>query len=260
MFSRTLFICCLLNVSFYCASQSRIVFNDDVRMVMDGGVFLVVDNGSANAIATAGTADGNIVSEDEDNKVRWNIGTATGNYTVPFRSSPTVSNQGIPFSLDITVAGTGTGSIDFSTYETATDANTPYPSMVTHMLDAATATTDNSLFVADRFWLVDAFNYTTRPTVDMTITYVDNASELAVSNLLVENNLVAQRFNSNTSEWNGASNLSSLFYGNGTLNVANRTLGPFSVAPADFFEAWILVDVNHILPINMLNFDVTCNG
>src|SRR5690606_895770 len=140
-----------------------------------------------------------------------------------------ISNLGIPFTLDITSAGTGSGTVVFSTYETATDMNTPVPTMVTHMLDAATGLTNNSLWAAGRFWMIDPFNDTTRLDGSMTFAYVNNISELRISNLLIESDLAALRFNSTTRAWNGTPSLSSLFFGFGTVNTGPRSRGPFAV-------------------------------
>ena len=38
-------------------------------MTMDNGIYLVINNSNGNAITTAGTG-GNIISEDENNRVR----------------------------------------------------------------------------------------------------------------------------------------------------------------------------------------------
>ena len=43
-------------------------------------VFVVLDNGNTNALATSGTG-GNIITKHENNQVKWNIGTNTGTYT-----------------------------------------------------------------------------------------------------------------------------------------------------------------------------------
>jgi hypothetical protein len=115
-------------------AQGRIVFNDGY-MVIDNGARVVVDNGNANAISTT-AAGGNVISEDEDDKIIWNIGTNTGTYTIPYTTRPAVQGGNdikIPFSMNLTSAGTGSGRFELSTYETATDANGPFPSYVTNV-------------------------------------------------------------------------------------------------------------------------------
>lgn len=253
-----------VSVTLLAGSQARIVINNDAYITMSGGtagtpIYVVVDNGASNAVSTAGTG-GNWVSEGEYNKLRWNIGTNTGTYTVPFYSDYLAAGQKMPYSLQITGAGVGAGRVDFSTYESATDMNTPWASYVSHMYDAATATVDNSLNVVDRWWIIDANSYTTRPTVNMTIGYNNNAGELAGTNTLVEANLVAQRWNDPASAWEGNPGMTALYFGGGTLNTVARTLGPFAVAPADFHETWVLVDRTQLLPIELLSFTAECDN
>jgi hypothetical protein len=241
-------------------AQARVILNDAVRMPMDGGVFIVIDNPATNAITKTGSQTGTIISEDEDNKVRWNIGTATGSYEVPFGDDVSSSGQEIPITMNITSAGTGAGRVDFSVYETPDGAsdheNSPLPSMVTHLLDAATGTVNNQEYVIDRFFLIDANNYTVKPDVDLTLVYVNSAAEIGSNNLLTEANLVAQRFDDGNSHWDGSPSNSSLFFGSAT--PASRSVGPFSVGAADFFAAWTLVDNMFLLPIELTSFTGKC--
>lgn len=64
----------LILIPFITISQARIVLNDDVYVVLNGGdvttpIYTVIDNANTNALATAGTG-GNLVSENEYNKLR----------------------------------------------------------------------------------------------------------------------------------------------------------------------------------------------
>lgn len=257
----------VFSVAIMGASQSRVVINNDAYITMSGGtagtpIYLVVDNANTNAITTAGTG-GNIVSEGEFNKVRWRIGTSTGSYTMPYYSQLNAAGMKIPYTLNITGAGVGGTHIDFSTYRTSglgSGANAPLPSMVAHFLDAGTATVNNELFVVDRFWMVDATGYGTRPTTSMTIQYDNSAAEIASGNSLTESNLVAQRYNSTTDEWEGDPAMTQIYFGLGTLNTGSRTLGPFAVPANDFFETWVLVDRTMLLPVELLDMNVICNG
>lgn len=245
------------------AQPARMVINDNAYLTMNGGtvgtpIYVVVENPAANAITIAG-AGANIVSEGEYNKIRWNIGTTVGTYTVPFYSHYNAAGQKIPYTMQVTGAGVGaTGRVDFSTYRTAAANNLPWASLVTHMFDAATATVDHSNYVVDRWWVIDANNYGTRPNVNMSITY--NNTEFPAPNALMEANLVAQRWNSNENAWSGSHSLSSLFFGAGTLNMATRTLGPFAVPNTEFFKNWVLVDRFFILPVELLSFTADCEN
>ena len=151
-------------------AQMRVVLNNNPYINISSSAYLVIDNNNANAITTLGTG-GNIISESETNVVKWNIGAATGNYIVPFATSSLVK---IPLAVNIVTAGVGaSGSIIFSTYETATDANTAYPSDVSNM--NSNCNNNNALYAVDRFWRIDAGSYTTKPTPVINFGYNDAA-------------------------------------------------------------------------------------
>jgi hypothetical protein len=241
-------------------SQARLVINNNAYVRMNGGtavtpVYIVMDNGNANAVSTAGTG-GNLVSESEWNILRWNVGTNTGTYTVPYTSNPATTNFKFPQIIQITVAGTGAGKIDFSTYETTTDMNVPWASIVTHMTDADNVPADNSLNVVDRYWINEAFGYTTKPDVNITFGYVDNVSELSGTNTISETNLVAQRWNSGTNQWEGNAANTSICYG--AANTATNQVTGVDIPPAEFFEVWVLVDNASLLPVELISMDAVC--
>ncbi len=115
-------------------------------------------NGKTLVITTqAGTAvvrtNGVIVSESSDNtgKVRWIIGTTTGDHTIPFGKS---IGQYIPFKFNLTSGDAG--DLIVSTYATATN-NQPLPTtpVAVNSIDQQGAT-DAGNAVVDRFWQVDA--------------------------------------------------------------------------------------------------------
>jgi len=112
--------------------------------------------------------------------------------------------------------------------------NTPWPTGVTHMDNDLIAPVDNSLTVVDRFWRVNANNYTTKPTVSMTFGYDASANEIGGTNTLIEANLEAQRWNTGAGDWEAL-----LF---GTNDAGNDRVTSVTVADADFFDWWILVD------------------
>lgn len=245
---KTLSTISLLIVTLLGWSQSRIIMNNDPYIVMNGSVFLVVDNNNANAITTTGTG-GNIVSENENSKVRWRIGTATGSYVLPWYSATNAGGMKIPTTFNITGAGTAGTHVDFSTFRTA-DNNTTYPSYVTHMYDNPTATIDNSLNVVDRFWIFETSTYTTKPDVSLTITYDNSATEIGAPNAITEAGLVAQRFRASDGTWGGVS------YGAAT--PASRIVGPFAVPNADLQETWTLTENDLLLPVELIDFRVDC--
>src|SRR6202008_3708776 len=62
------------------------------------------------------------------------------------------------------------------------------------------AGTDNSSFVSDRFWQLNAQSYTTKPALtNVEFTYMD--AENSSPNTIVENNLKAKRYNSALNSW-----------------------------------------------------------
>lgn len=233
--------------SYIAWSQNRIIFNNNPYLVITNGSQLVIDNSAANAISLLGTG-GNIVTENEINKVRWNIGTNVGTYTMPFS---TQSGSKIPLSLDVTAAGIANGSVNFSTYGGATWDNSTYkPTDVTNMLSACCA--NNSANVIDRFWIIDALNFTTKPTVSINFTYLD-AEHAVAANTITESLLFAQRFNPVPNnvwgDWLGTF---------GTTNTTANTVSSGSVSPSHFFRSWTLVNQNAPLPIELLYFKVNC--
>jgi hypothetical protein len=137
---------------------------------------LVIDNGSANAITR--NTSGHIISEGENNRVAWTIGTNTGSYTVPFGFSTT---DYIPLTFNISSAGVGAGNFIFSTYRTATwDNNASKPTGISQMYLNGT-TTNNSAKVVDRFYQIDATtaSYSSKPV--LTVFY----SPMQILNILL---------------------------------------------------------------------------
>lgn len=230
------------------SAQSRLVLNNDAFVVIDNGAFVVVDNSSIDAITQMGTG-GRIVSESENDRLKWNIGTATGMYTIPFSTAAGVE---FPFVMNITAAGTGTGNITFSTYNGATwDNNTYRPSDVTHMLDFATGSVNNSSHVIDRFWIVDPLLYTSKPSATFSFTYID-AEHSAAGNSIVEADLGAQRFNSTSGVWGD-------YLPAGAVNTITNNVSGVTVTPANFFRSWTLSEVSNPLAIDLVNYTVSCN-
>lgn len=236
-------------------SQGRIIMNNDAYINMSGGtaatpVYIVVDNPNGNAITTSGTG-GNLISENEYNKIRWNIGASTGTFTIPYTTG-TGTNVKMPLTYQITGAGSGGSHIDFSTYPT-TIANTPYPSMVTNVLDQNTETADNSPYILDRFWIIDAMNYSTRPTVTMQIGY--DPAETA-GNIVAPGAMFAQRFNSNTNSWTGGG--PGLILTFGSDNAGAQTIENIVVSSSEMFEAWSIFDNTNPLPVELTHFSAEC--
>jgi len=225
-----------------CFAQTRLILNNDTYIGIRNNAYLVINNSATNAITTLGSG-GNIISESEFNRIKWNIGTATGIYTIPFTKSP---GNKIPLTVNITTAGVGIGSILFSTYSGSTWDNSLYmPSDVANMGNISGS--NNSAYVIDRFWLIDATNYTTKPTATFAFTYLDAEWAVNGGNTITEVKLGAQRFNSTAGTWWG-------YNPQGTIDVTLNTVTSVPVAPADFFRSWTLTDNSSPLPIQLLYF------
>jgi hypothetical protein len=259
---KKLFIILLLTTPTLLFSQARLVLNNNGYINIENNAYLVIDNGAANAVTLTGTG-GNILSENENDLVKWNIGNNTGNHIVPFTNTNGVK---VPVEINITAAGNAAGYLLFSTYRTA-NMNTPWPTGVTNMCSPVIGG-DASLFVIDRFWRVDPSAYTTKPGSTMSFGY-DFTNEAGGANTINEANLQAQRFNPTTGSgvntcpfpapppgpgghWEGL-----LF---GTVNTVTDRVTSAVVASADLFKDWILVDNSTPLPVSLLNFDVTCEN
>lgn len=227
-------------------AQTRIVINNDANIVLSNGVNIVVDNANTNAIATSGTG-GNIISEAETNIIKWNIGTSSGNYIVPFT---TFSGNKIPVHLNISTPGSGTGSILFSTYNGISWNNDTYkPSGVTNMTNMAAV--NNSSDVIDRFWMIEATGYITKPAGDLQLTYID-AEHTAIGNTITETDLKAERYEGVSDNWE-------TFPVAGVVDIANNNVSGIYFSNSDFMRVWTLLDqTTHTLPLTLLNFDVIC--
>ena len=257
-FFLTLFLCFFFQFCGF--SQVRTVIKDDAYLVLNtaattDSVFVVLANGNANALSTAGTG-GNIITKKEKNQIKWNVGTNTGTYTVPFTTAATATNASeskIPASVNITGAGTGSGNLKLSTYtdNDATNNSTASdykPSDVTSFLNSSLA--DNSANVVNRFWILDANGYTDKPDVTLSFTYDDDEVS-ATGNTVVESDIFPQRWNSTDSSWSDVT-LS------GTLNTTNNTLSGVEVTKANFFRSWALVSSVTPLPVELIHFKPEC--
>jgi len=229
-------------------SQGRLILNNSPYMVIDNSAYVVLDNPSPLALTTLGTG-GNILSENELDVIKWNIGATTGAYTVPWTTATNLTK--IPLTVNKNTAGVGAGYLVLSTYETATDMNTPWPSDVTTMFSPVVGG-DASLFVADRFWRIDASSYATKPDVVLDFTYDDAANEIAVTNTIIEANLQGQRFNTVSNSWDNF-----LF---GTSNPIPNTVTGAIVVAADFYMSWSLADLIPPLPIELISFNAACEN
>ena len=253
-----LFVAILLMLSF--TSFAQVVLHGGGKIKINGGtslspIFLVLNNPPSTPITTSGTSDG-IIMESEYNRLQYNLKTGTTAITVPYMSN---SLEQIPLVFTPTTGGVGSGNIRFSGTVAPTRTsgwdNTSYlPSDVANM--GAPSVTNNSAKSIDRFWIIDANSYTTKPAVTLSFTYIDAEWQTNAGNSIIESNLQAQRFNSTINDWEGYTTYPPA----GTINVIANTVSGVIVQPSDFFRSWTLNDNSLPLPIELLNFDAKCNN
>ncbi|MBL7964499.1 MAG: T9SS type A sorting domain-containing protein [Flavobacteriales bacterium] len=247
------FVCLATTQSF---GQARLVVNNNAWLRIDNGACVVLENGAANALTVAGTG-ANVRSEGEANRIRWQIGSNTGTYVLPWTNP---AGTKIPLTYQVTAAGSAAGSIVFSTYAGPTwDNNTYRPTDVTHMNNYFTGAA-NSSQVVDRFWIMDpsaaGFAYATKPGVSITFVYPQ--TEVLVGNTITGTTpLGAQRFN------NSAGNIwgDLLPIGVFAANVPAAGLNTVSAAAvngANNFRSWTLSNPSQPLPIELISFRARC--
>ncbi len=273
---RIIFISIFLTFFFSLRAQNNaLVLKDNPYIVLNGGtvatpVYLVVDQAHANGIVTLGTTGANIISENEYNYVKWMVGTSTGAFNVPFTTGVGGTEQQIPLVMQVTTAGTGSGDLLFSTYE-SDDNNLPWPKgttgvsgtpgagYVTHF-QSSTGIVNNKDWVVDRFWILDAENYTAKPAVKIDFGFNDDNTETGAPNTLSVANLGAQRFNSVLNLWEASHSGSNGIWGTVTGGAGAKKVQNVNSTGPNFHRAWTLTDYSHPLPIELEYFEGECNN
>jgi hypothetical protein len=220
---RSLIVTFILDFSFEASAQAARLILNGATITINQDAYLVIDNPASDAITVN---SGLIISEGENNNIKWNIGTTTGTYTIPWGYSGT----SIPLTFTKT-AGTGSGYFLFSTYHTGWQNSAQLPTGVTNINGASGM--DNSAFVSDRFWQMNAQSYSTKPTLsDVVFTYLE-AENTVPDNTITESGLIAKRYNSGVTSW--IDNILA-----STINTTNNTVTVTSVDVANFHDWWIL--------------------
>ncbi|WP_276374150.1 T9SS type A sorting domain-containing protein [Chryseolinea sp. H1M3-3] len=206
--------------------QGRLVLNG-ATIKLNGSVSLVIDNSSSNAITRN---SGHIISEGQSNTIKWNIGTTVGTYVIPWGYG---SSEYIPLTFTKT-AGSGAGYFLFSTFHTTSNNLSQLPSGIANLNGANGS--DNSLFVSDRFWQVNAMAYSVKPEIsNMEFTYLD--SENSAPNTITETLLRAKRYNSTLTSWGD-------FLPTSTINTTTNKLTITSVNASDLHGWWMLANLS----------------
>jgi Secretion system C-terminal sorting domain len=228
------------------------------------GYKFIVENSATNAIVqNAPISSKHIRSESTNGNARlqWNIGNAGNgsNYRFPFGNA---AGHDVAFTFQVTSAGaqSGTGNITVATYPTAAD-NTPWANTVSAMNfeDGGSGVQAS----ADRWWVVDANNYSTKPTSTMVFKYSDNDINIANNPILVEDSLKAQRWDANLVVPSGVGgwNPPDFFAGTNTANTAANTV---TVSGVTNYSPWVLHDgssgSNSPLPVSLVDFKGACSN
>lgn len=207
-------------------AQARIVLNGGTIKLQNGGN-LVIQNRDPNAITVLAPGSG-IVTDNAQSRLRWHIGTSSGSYNIPFKYEDFL----IPLSFSTSNA-VGAGYFDLSTYHVPTWKNSDRLPPGVSGINRNGA--DNSDHAVDRFWLIDAQGYTTRPTLsNLSFTYVETEWN-ATGNLISEPMLMAQRWNSSMNTWSD-------YTPSGMADATNNHVVISSLPSSDLFEWWTLVD------------------
>ena len=251
-----------LLISFNCFSQIHLKNGAKIRI--NGGtsispIFVVLNSPPSSPVVTSGTTGNGIIMEDEYNRLQYNLGSATTAITVPYMSG---ALEEIPLTLTPSTAGSGAGNIRFSakvasTRSTGFDNLVYKPSDVTNMA-ALPNISNNSNKTIDRFWIIDANGYTTKPSVTLSFTYIDAEWATNGGNSITESELKAQRFNNTAgiNDWEGTT----AFPPAGTINTSANTVSGVTVTSANFYKSWTLNASSVPLPIELKDFNAVCKS
>lgn len=237
--------CCFLDVN---AQGGAVLVINGGYINIENGARLVIDNPVDTAIKRT-IAGGHIISEHENDIVRWNIGNRNGNYFVPFGLG--TANY-LPLRFN-TTGGIGNGYFDLATYGGSNYLNTSYlPTGITNFTGFSSP--DNSPYVMDRFWKIAARDYSSanagRPNFSfLSLSYRDQ-EHLNPGNIINENLVFIQRYNPVLDTWYdylpGG--------GSATVDVNNNTVSVPVVPNDEIFDWWVIVDQISPLPVELLSF------
>lgn len=226
--------------------QARMVLNG-AFVNIENGAQLVIDNPNPNAITRNG---GHIISEDEDDIVRWNLKDNAGNYTLPFGFGTT---EYMPLSFGTLNAVGPNGYFEFATYGRPNYLNSSYlPTGVSTFTGFSGP--DNSPYVVDRFWKIGARNYANsnadKPDIEnIRFTYRD-PEHLQVGNTIKENTLWIQRYNPILDSWYDYIPGNGVVAVNTIVNTVEAAIVPYD----EVYDWWALVDQISPLPVELLSF------
>lgn len=242
----TIFFLSLFNGKNLFAQNNSLVLSG-AYIVLDKGtmtapIYMVIDQPSTSGIVRL-VGGGHIISEGQYNRVRWNVGTNTGNYIFPFGVGSNAADY-IPFTFNKITSGNS--SISLSTWST-NPQNMPHPlqsnvAAVTNMI----GTPDSINNAIDRFWDIQS---AAAVTADLTFSYRG-----------AENTTAAPTDTFKAQHWNGNTWDSRVGTGNTGVTSGIGTVGP--IAGQTTFSPWVLTRTGvtplkgTIIKVN----DVLCSG
>jgi len=247
--------------------QARIVSTGGPFLVMDEGtsgtgVYLVVENPNNNAVApSSGVPNLNIVSEHENNVVKWFLNSASGNFILPF-SSPTGTSVRTIYNVPTGNAGIASANsfIEFSTYNTGTD-NLPLPTGINHLTNfniatgtGSTSFDENAPNTFDRFWLIDINGYSTNPSPRLFFGYDPQDIITPGNNVMNTSNLMVQRFNPGA----GSMGQWADFFFPSVGVLPGNVIGPTDVPSAEMYRSWTISNFDEPLSVELLDFTAQC--
>ena len=252
----SIIVSCLINEKTF--SQPLVINNSSagtgIYIVMNKGtsgtpIYLVVKNtipAVTDIKRTNGSNPGWIISEGQYNYTKWNMGTTTGAFAIPFGYSTT---DYLPFTFNKTTAGSA--NVSFSSWSTdiynkvvgswAGVSDNGTVGAVSSMSSSGQDEGTCGCCVIDRWWDIYADAAT---TADLTFSYrgAENTSIAPCSyNAILR-----------AHHWNGTSWNTQVSTGTAGLNSG---VGTASVSAQTEFSPWILVtDGGAALPIELLSF------
>ena len=251
---RIFFIVTVITLPFLTLSQLKIVSSDNVFIRMNGGnsanpIYLVVDE-SNDTVFVESTPGRKLISENQYNVIRWLIGDNSGNYIIPFNETNTSAYDPVGVEMEINSPGNVGGYVDFSSYSTSVN-NLPLPDGVSNLDHFDNTIPSDGEWVYDRFWRIDALNYSTIPSGVLSFEYA--ANEMTGNLTYGSSFLQAQQYDPVANTWGGLSGLL------GTDNISGTVSG-VGFTPSNLTPYWTLVEQITPLPVELTSFDVAWNN
>ena len=229
-------------------ADNILLLNDQVLQL--NSKQLTILSSSTNAIqrSSNGFIESETNSQPGYSYLQWNIKSNAGNYVFPFGNS--TANIFLPINADVQKAGTGNNgyirAAIYPTDPTQSPNNRPFPIGVSNMDDIAGLEAASKTI--DRFWILEAGNYSDKPVANIKLTYLDNEwdNNNGSTNSISENLLAPH-------VWNGTKWLMET----GTNEANNKII----ILNNNFTNTiWRATQVTGVAPITLLDLSVVLNN